>query len=109
MTHQEIYRGWLVLRSNGEEDDILHLSSNLFRAYNEILLAETITDHICAYGSFLSVRYYLTDKEISEDQLVQEFKLYTVKVRVSIECVIRKSPGIYGPMNNYWLVGTIFS
>lgn len=71
MKTKEIYRGWLVLRSNGEENDILHIAPDPFRSADSVLLAKAVASHISYRGKFLTVKYYITDQEIPEDKLTE--------------------------------------
>jgi hypothetical protein len=71
MKTRKVYRGWLVLRSNGEENDILHVAPDPFRSVDSILLAKVIANEISYFGKFLTVRYYITDQEIPEDKLTE--------------------------------------
>jgi hypothetical protein len=70
-----IYRGWLVVSSWGEADEILYLerepAGKGYRNY-ESPLAERIQSDMEQYGRYLSVRYFTSDEEKTEEQLTLE-------------------------------------
>lgn len=65
-----IYRGFLSIGTNGEDAEVLRLGDP--EDDNE-WLAETIEEDIEAYGKYLSVRYYITDRSIFPDEVLPEF------------------------------------
>ena len=56
------YKGIIKLKNFGESDDILTLD-------NENPLARLIADDIEEHGNFLTVRYFVSDKEKLEEEL----------------------------------------
>lgn len=61
------YKGRLCFASNGEEDDILSIDEG------NNFLAEVIADHIKAYGDKLTVSYWISDQELTKDELTEAF------------------------------------
>lgn len=59
---QKIYSGFLKLGSNGEEEDVLFLSSKP--------LAEALND---LHHKIATIRYYISDKEVTLEQAQQLF------------------------------------
>lgn len=76
MTIKKIYRGLLVKVSNGEEDDLLGLNNNNSEDIEP--LAEILKKDLIDYGRYLSVNYYLSDKQLSADECLLNLmeKLY---------------------------------
>jgi hypothetical protein len=70
---KKTYRGYLIEMSNGEEDEIVGLTPDPFRAADREIVAERIESDIDRYGRFLSVRYFVTDKVIPADQVITEW------------------------------------
>lgn len=63
------YIGWLQRTSNGEDNDLLGLDTG-----SEVVkLAEEISEAISSYGNFLTVRYFVSDKQISEEQAIENW------------------------------------
>lgn len=65
---KEAYRGELVRLSNGEEDDLTGLRGEGV----EYILAEEIQHAMNRYGQYLSVRYFISDVPLSEEELTLE-------------------------------------
>lgn len=65
------YKGWITTGSNGEEDEIITLGGS--GDDRSSWLAELIEMDIEDYGSFLTVRYFISDKESGWDRLNEEF------------------------------------
>ncbi|MBE3122963.1 MAG: hypothetical protein IMZ58_12275 [Thermoplasmata archaeon] len=61
------YIGWLQKTSNEGEDDLLGLDTE----DGLIILAEEIENHIDEYGNFLTVKYFISDKEITETEAIE--------------------------------------
>ena len=81
-----VYRGWLGYSSNGEEDDILTLAKEppekderpwrhqprVFPwSENDGFLSELVMDDMEEHGHYLSVRYYTSTQEATEDELAE--------------------------------------
>lgn len=58
-----IYRGFIDEMSDGDHDDALWLRGS------EAPLASIIKDHMEELGNFLSVKYHITDIEVSSESL----------------------------------------
>jgi hypothetical protein len=73
---RKVYRGWLTLASNGEEDDILYLvdekDKSRWESYCTDPLADIIEDDLPC-GKYLSVHFYTADKEIPENKIEEAF------------------------------------
>lgn len=74
MSQIKTYRGTLRKASNGEEDDLLGLLSESDFAVS--ILAETIRDDMEEHGEFLSVRYFVADKPMADDELAKAWIRY---------------------------------
>ena len=61
----KVYRGRIKETSNGEDDRLLGLGSGS----QHRPLAEVIADDMEEYGRYLTVRYYVSDEEMSEEEL----------------------------------------
>jgi hypothetical protein len=59
---KRVYEGWISLHTCGEAEDILYLSKV------SDPLASAVADDMF-HGQFLSVRYYISDAEVSIDEL----------------------------------------
>lgn len=77
-TTKKIYRGFLRLGSNGEEDDILFLLDiatqavplpKFIHTVDLDPLSTTIADDIEAHGQYLTVRYFTANQALSEEEL----------------------------------------
>lgn len=68
MSNTVIYRGFLSLGSNSEDTDVLRLTGF---GENE-WLAEKIMKDIEEHGNFLTVAYYITDREIPAAEVEHE-------------------------------------
>ena len=64
----QVYDGQLALGSNGEEEDILYFADDM-----DTPLAEIIADAISAHGNYLSVRYYVADTPLGEEEPTEAF------------------------------------
>ena len=77
-----VYRGWLRLLHNGEEDGILCLCDDPgegrtcgdeyggpYEGGGPQPLSAVVRDDMVRYGRYLSVRYYLFDLELSEEEM----------------------------------------
>lgn len=64
---RKVYRGMLMLGSNGEESDILFLAEN--GRLSSCPLAEIIENDLKMHGKFLSVHLYTSDKEVPADKV----------------------------------------
>jgi hypothetical protein len=64
---KKVYRGQLCLTTNGEDDCLTGLIQGNINGPD--ILAEIIVDDIEEYGSYLSVRYFITDTEATPDVL----------------------------------------
>lgn len=73
----KIYRGYLQHCSNGEENDLLTLAAVKVDGYLSACdaepLAKIIQEDIEKFGNFLSVRYWIIDKELPADQITERF------------------------------------
>lgn len=66
---KKVYKGFIETRSYGEADDVLFLKES------DIPLAEHIMDDIACYGNKLSVSYFISDKEKSEEGLLESIAM----------------------------------
>lgn len=67
---KKVYRGFLRLGSNGEEDDILFLAKD--REDQGEILTELVGADINIHGNYISVRYFTADEEMSIDDLTMD-------------------------------------
>ena len=65
--HTETYQGEIRHYSNGEEDEIISLSAL------DDPLAQEIEEDMDAHGKYLTVRYYISEQELSEERLLEEY------------------------------------
>lgn len=72
---KEIYRGWLHLGINAGDENILQLIEDKEQCgrSSQDILAESIQDDMRTYGCYLSVSYFVADKELSSDELQEHF------------------------------------
>jgi len=63
---KKIYKGWL---SKNKWKDTIRLITNK----EELELLEEIQDDICSYGNHLSVRYYISSKETTLEQVKEDW------------------------------------
>lgn len=61
-----VYRGWISEHTHGEADDVLFLT--------EVTepLAEAIRDDMDSHGEFLTVRYFISDRAATHEELNEE-------------------------------------
>lgn len=73
---RRIYRGFVELSSNGEEEDILHLDKRDGVEMNtwdhKYFLAGEIQEDIDSFGSYLSVKCYVSNVEFSEEEIREQ-------------------------------------
>lgn len=76
-TEKKIYRGFLRMGSNGEEENILFLLEGdppeLHTSIHDDPLSKIIADDMEAHGRHLTVRYFTSEKELTEDELMVDF------------------------------------
>lgn len=70
---KKTYSGWLQFFSNGEESDILALTDELGTATEDEILAELLKPDIQRLGDFCTVRYWLSDRAVSLDEVQEEW------------------------------------
>lgn len=68
--NRKIYRGLIILGSNGEEDEILYLAEN---GKLSAPFADIIKQDLHSFGKYLSVHFYTSDKEIPKDKIEETF------------------------------------
>lgn len=66
---RKVYRGFLSLGSNGEDEEVLRLSDP---EENPKWLAETVMEDMEKHGNVLTVRYFITKELIPEDMVIPE-------------------------------------
>jgi hypothetical protein len=74
-----VYKGWLTLGSNGEEDDILFLCDKpISDTWDDEPLAELLKDVL--EERIVSVNYYISNEEVTIEQAQERFlgKLYGI-------------------------------
>jgi hypothetical protein len=67
----KVYNGLLVATNNGEEDDLLGLMIKDGSDWHTEILADMIKDDIYN-GNYLSVLYFISDKKLSKDELIEQ-------------------------------------
>lgn len=85
MSEQRVYRGWLCFMGNGDEDDILSLTDAPPRDtgspyYQQprgdgdgSFVSEMVMDDMEELGRYLSVRYFTSDTEATEQEMAEGF------------------------------------
>ena len=66
---RKVYRGQLGYYHNGEADDILGIADGQGEVHAP--LAEVIQEDMANYGQYLTVRYFLSDRPMSRDALIE--------------------------------------
>jgi hypothetical protein len=65
---RKVYRGFLSLGSNGEDEQVLRLGDPEDSGW----LAETVMEDMEKHGNVLTVRYFITKEFIPEDRVIPE-------------------------------------
>jgi hypothetical protein len=66
---RKVYRGYLSLGSNGEDEHVLRLGEPV---EDPKWLAEAVMEDIEKHGNVLTVRYFITKESIPEDMVIPE-------------------------------------
>lgn len=74
---KKLYRGWIALKSHREGYDILFVGGTkeswLSKDGSDEPLADRLVDDISQHGSFLSVRYWISDAESTLEEAQEGF------------------------------------
>ena len=74
--YTKLFSGWIALRNEGEAYDILFVGgtkSSWLSNEDNRPLAERVQDLMMSHGDFLSIRYWVSDKEQPLEEVQEEF------------------------------------
>jgi hypothetical protein len=70
---KKIYKGFLEYKENSEGEQLISFTHVKDEWFEDNYLSSWIEGDIDNHGSYLTVRYYITNKELSEDELNDEW------------------------------------